>query len=46
MKQERYGVTEAEARKQIEQWANKFHTPKGAIEKRHACELACRRALS
>ena len=24
--QERYGVTEAEARKQIEQWANKFHT--------------------
>ncbi len=24
--QERYSVTEAEARKQIEQWANKFHT--------------------
>jgi len=23
--QERYGVTEAEARKQIEQWASKFH---------------------
>jgi len=24
--QERYGVTEAEASKQIEHWANKFHT--------------------
>ncbi len=23
--QDRYGVTEAEARKQIEQWASKFH---------------------
>jgi hypothetical protein len=44
--QERYGVTKAEARKQIDHWASKFHTPDGAIGQQRTGGLTCQYASS